>query len=181
MRKTISKEYQQLNVEHYHTKKFGVAGGKWAETVIRLLKETQSDTVLDYGAGKGILSGLLRDNGYTVTEYDPGLIEKSKKPAYNRKFDFIVSTDVFEHIEREYIDAVLDEIKDYMQIGGFFVICLGLAKKHWLSDGRNAHVLVRPRKWWIDRLSTRFEVREMRGRGWHSRELVVFVKPLKDE
>jgi len=180
MRKTISEEYQALNVEHHNSRVWGVAGGKWVNLISEILKQNDARTVLDYGAGRGVLSEGLRGKGYLVTEYDPGVIGKALKPVDGIVFDYIVSTDVFEHIEREFVENALDEIRDYMKVGGVFVICLGIAKKHWLKDGRNAHVLVRPREWWRKQLLKRFPVvKELPGRNWKSREMVVHVKKLK--
>lgn len=177
MKTTISEEYRKLNVQHHNSREWGVAGGKWMPLVNQLLKADKAITVLDYGAGRGVLSNALRKKGFEVIEYDPGIPDKAYKPEDETKFDYVISTDVFEHIEREFIDNALDEIRDYMLIGGFFVICLGKAKKHWLADGRNAHVLVRPREWWMEQLEKRFTVQELSGRGWKEREMVVCVKP----
>jgi cyclopropane fatty-acyl-phospholipid synthase-like methyltransferase len=156
-----------------------MAGGKWATTVANLMKAMGCKTALDYGAGKGVLASKLRTARLDIREYDPAVEGKDVKPSDTDRFDFIISTDVLEHIEPEYIDAVLDEMEKYMKVAGFFVICLGPARKHWLKDGRNAHLLVRDRKWWNERLSKRWDVKELEGRGWKQREMVVLVTKKK--
>jgi SAM-dependent methyltransferase len=177
MTKTISEEYKELNMEHHRRRSgWGRSGKKWLGLVSKLIDDTGSKYVLDYGAGKGILAARLKNKGFRVQEYDPAIPEKSDKPV--GKFDFIVCTDVLEHVEPEYIENVLNELREYMRKGGFFTICLGPARKHILPDGRNAHVLIRSREWWMDELKKRFEVQELEGRGWEERELIVKVKPL---
>lgn len=51
---------------------------------------------LDYGSGTGpVAAKLLRDEGYTITTYDPYF---DKKPAaFHRQYDFIISSEVVEH------------------------------------------------------------------------------------
>lgn len=175
--KTISDNYKGLlEHHHYHAQRpFGVAGGKWFVLITNLLKSFDCKTVLDYGAGKGVLSAKLRQTNFDVTEYDPAVKGKEQKPEEGKIFDFVTSTDVLEHIEPDYIDAVLDEMERYTGKAGFFVICLGPARKHWLKDGRNAHLIVKPRKWWFEKLQARWNVRELYGRGWKDREMCVLV------
>lgn len=174
--KTISEKYRELCQYHHKNAKmeWGVSGGKWLNAVKQLAEKTDSNTILDYGAGKEVLSDKLRDAGYNVAAYDPAIKHINQKPE--GQFDIVVCTDVLEHIEEKYIDNVLNEMQSYMKKAGFFTICLKIAKRHWLKDGRNAHILLKSRDWWMEKLSERWNATELEGRGWHSREMVVKVE-----
>lgn len=172
--KTISEQYQQMVSQVHQEHKWGASSGKWVGTVRSIMRQRGLRTLLDYGCGQGVLLKRMKQYyGLQLTGYDPGIAELKQKPT--GKFDIVVSTDVFEHIEEEYIDAVLSEINEYMLDCGFFTICLKLAQTGWLPDGRNAHILIRTRQWWMSKLKEYFDVQEMYGRGWKERELVVFV------
>lgn len=179
---TISPQYKQQQ-RQYHEKQlhahrpWGVEDGKWFALVLMLLHISNAKTVLDYGAGQGVLAKKLRSEGIDVTEYDPGIPAKETKPEGT--FDFVVCADVLEHIEPAYIENVLNEIDQYLTVGGLLIPCLKPARKHTLPDGRNAHVLIRSRAWWINELEKRWDTYILKGRGWHSRELVAYIHQRK--
>lgn len=112
----------------------------------KVVEENNITTILDYGCGKA----RYHPKELNITKYDPGVIEFSEKPL--GKFDMVMSTDVLEHVEEEFIVPVLDEIFNYATKFVFLSICIVPAKKI-LPDGRNAHVTVKPKEWWEERLS----------------------------
>jgi hypothetical protein len=83
-----------------------------------------------------------------VRNYDPGIPADSALPA---PADLVVCTDVLEHIEPEHLDAVLAHIFRLAQRAVFLQIALFPAKKT-LPDGRNAHLIVQPANWWLDKI-----------------------------
>jgi hypothetical protein len=86
----------------------------------------------------------------TVYEYDPGV--ESKKELHWIPVDYVVCTDVMEHVEEKHVDETL-RVLNFLAIGGiFFNIDLGLSKS-FLPDGSNTHVTVKPAKWWTDKLN----------------------------
>lgn len=135
---------------------YGRSGDKWLALVIELVGETGACDVLDYGCGKGSLS-------YSLNACEPPIPARDYDPAIEGKYalpepaDFVVCTDVLEHIEPEHIDCVLDHLRGLTRVALFVSISTRLAGKH-LSDGRNAHILLRSWKWWRDKLSERFLV-----------------------
>ena len=52
---------------------------------------------LDYGGGNGLLSRLLRENGWNSASYDP-LSERGTDPARLGQFQLITAFEVFEHV-----------------------------------------------------------------------------------
>lgn len=144
----ISEDYRALNHALHQSKPtYGASGHKWAEWVEDL------DDILDYGCGKGTLRKAL---GRDIAEYDPCIPGKDNEPD---RHDYVVCTDVLEHIEPDCLDDVLRHIRSKMKIGGFFVIATRPAKKT-LPDGRNAHLIVEPLEWWIRRLEWHFTILE---------------------
>ncbi len=113
---------------------------------------------LDYGAGHGGLGKAVREkygDKYTITEYEPSR-EGSTPPEPQ---PYVVCIDVLEHIEPELIDNVLDDLQRVTVEYGFFTISCRLATKI-LKDGRNAHILVKPKEWWREKLAPRFNIIE---------------------
>jgi hypothetical protein len=69
----------------------------------------------------------------------------------------LVVTDVLEHIEPEYLDNVLTDLRRLMKKICYVVIRLGPSSKN-LPDGRNCHVNQQSKDWWINKLGQYFEV-----------------------
>jgi SAM-dependent methyltransferase len=119
---------------------------------------------LDYGCGKGTLGDKLRDRGFPVLDYDPCYEGKDVKRG--RKFDFITCMGVLEHVEEEFLDNVLKDISRRLTRKGkaLFVIGTGLSNKT-LPDGRNAHILLKERSWWVKQVSKWFVIRQKEKKG----------------
>lgn len=134
-----------------------------------MLARIGGGTVLDYGCGKGALKRAL---GVPIAEYDPAVAEHAAAPS---GANLVVCSDVLEHVEPDCLDAVLDHLQALTLRVGYFVIATRKAKKQ-LADGRNAHLIVEPGKWWMRKLEQRFEVRQISDDG---RELIVEVMPCR--
>ena len=148
----VSEEYRRLNAEMHETiPDYGVQGKEWIPTLNDLVKVFNTTDVLDYGCGKGTLSMHLP---FTIQQYDPAIPRWSDLP---RPADIVMCTDVLEHIEPELIGNVLDHLRDLTKVVLFTTICTELAKKK-LPDGRNAHLIVEPPRWWFSAMEDRFEI-----------------------
>lgn len=151
----ISSEYAAMNREMHAQKRFGAYGARWAPFIHDFAMKCEARSLLDYGCGQGTLRSALSDlRGleYGILEYDPAIPDKQDKPQHA---DVVVCSDVMEHVEPECLYAVLDDIRNIARIGVFFVISTSPAKKH-LPDGRNAHLIVEPAEWWINKLLQRW-------------------------
>jgi len=168
--KTISDAYKKANQKHHKEclRRKTPWGGSvvtlpWFETIVKIAKKHEVVTILDYGAGRGVIASKLRRQGYRVTEYDPGVKGKTEKPQGT--FDMVISLDVFEHVEDNYIENALDEVQAYMDEVGFFTISTRRAT-HVLPGGYNAHQTVQEYTWWRRELVKRFKLLvEAEGRG----------------
>ena len=88
----------------------------------------------------------------------------------------MICTDVLEHVEPEYLSAVLADLKRCVLKVGYFVIATGPSEKFY-ADGRNAHLTQQPAPWWIARLEAFFQV------GWHQvtpKDVFILVEPMKE-
>lgn len=177
----ISENYKQLNRQlHADRADYGTSSSKWAETVANLVRHFDCKSVLDYGCGKGLLKTQLKylyDHNAVqlpeVQEYDPAVPGKDTEPE---PADFVVCTDVLEHIEPECLDAVLEHLAGLTLRYGFFSPSLVPATKT-LADGRNTHLIVQPFGWWFTKLYKLFNIIEAADRG---NEAVFVVRRQKD-
>jgi hypothetical protein len=150
----ISEEYRSLNENLHQTREdYGIGGHKWADLVTGLAEAIETKDVLDYGCGK---STLAMNIPYAIKQYDPAIPKYSTLPS---PADIVVCTDVLEHIEPEMIGEVLNHLQTLVKRVGFFVIATRPAKKK-LADGRNAHLIIEPVRWWLNALWDKFEIQQ---------------------
>lgn len=148
----ITPEYAELNRQlHASRVDYGQMGNRHLDSVRGVAQVFQVKSILDYGCGKQTLLEALRLS--YARGYDPCVAGLDLEPA---PADLVVCTDVLEHIEPECIDDVLDHLKALTKRVLFVAISLRQAKKS-LPDGRNTHLLVKPAKWWLEKLFDRFE------------------------
>lgn len=113
-----------------------------------LLKLEDVRTMVDYGAGKGRLGEKLTEMGLprpvTLEQYDPGIPDIAEPPS---PADMVVCIDVLEHIEPQYLQDVLKDLRRCALRYLLVTIHCGPAEKV-LSDGRNAHLIQAPPSQW---------------------------------
>tara|TARA_X000000368_G_scaffold414855_1_gene405481 strand:+ start:490 stop:1122 length:633 start_codon:yes stop_codon:yes gene_type:complete len=138
----------------------------WIQYLKKIIENTNSKSILDYGCGKAKFynnqiqlgdkkyKGVLDYWGITeVKLFDPGIEEYDKYPIKN--YDGVICTDVLEHIALKDLDAVVKDIFSFSNKFVFFVISTILDKKT-LNDGRNVHQTVKNEDWW-KRFFSKFE------------------------
>ena len=152
---TISPAYLVEQQKLHQNPGYGVASVDLAPYVAAVIRSSGASSLGDYGAGKCRLQTALRDLGIEVDyrPYDPAY------PEYGgpQRADLVTCVDVLEHVEPDCLPAVLRELSQITVRLGFFTVHTGPAVKH-LSDGRNAHLIQRPMAWWLDNLSTYFDI-----------------------
>lgn len=147
----ISDYYRDQNRKlHESGKKYGERGHNHLKEVKELMQTYDCETILDYGCGKAKLSEVIE-----CVNYDPAIPEYDNDP---NQCDLIISTDVLEHIEPEYIGNVLQHMKSKMKKAGYFVINTAPDNTKTLPDGSDPHQLVRDSEWWINTLSNYFHI-----------------------
>lgn len=156
MPELISVDYRALNARlHRENQAYGAGGARHAPFVVQLAQAIDAHTVLDYGCGKSALAQALRPAlSCSIREYDPAIAERCEPPE---PADLVVCTDVLEHVEPDKLPSVLADLRRCVRRVGYFVIHTGPSSKT-LPDGRNCHLLQRPRQWWVQTLAGSFVV-----------------------
>lgn len=148
----MSQEYLVLCQEMHNAKPWGTTGHSYIDEFLPFAWDLRCDTLLDYGCGRDSVRKELEKRGVPIEvfSYDPAIPEFSGLPD---PADFVVCTDVMEHVEEEYVSDVLGHICSLATKGAYFCIALKRAKRN-LPDGRNAHITIQPSSWWMERIQT---------------------------
>lgn len=155
----ISQEYLKQQHELHSKGDYGTSSSTWAKMICELANANSFTSILDYGCGQGLLKKSLQGAG--IIEYDPAIEGKDAPP---NPCEFVVCTDVLEHIEPECLDNVLDHLQSLTLKMGFFIIATRPAKKI-LSDGRNAHLIQQSHEWWLPKIFARWKLQAFRDFG----------------
>jgi len=149
----ITKTYMHLQEKlHRENNGYGSSGHLHATWITQTLTKYEGSSVLDYGCGKqSLVAHLPRRINYHG--YDPAFIELRQNPP---AMDLVACLDVMEHIEPPCLDEVIHHIHDRTKKVALFTISTRPAEKT-LADGRNAHLTVKPWRWWPDVLAATFE------------------------
>ncbi|MAS88162.1 MAG: hypothetical protein CMH30_09365 [Micavibrio sp.] len=146
---TLIKEYETIHA----STSWGGTSVKNLRFIKPLVDICNPKSIIDYGCGKSpLLDNLSLDASVEKVRYDPAIPEYSK--VENKKNDLLVNFDVLEHIEEEDIDDVLRHMASLSK-KAIVVIDIKPAELT-LSDGRNAHVTLKPREWWEAKLTPHF-------------------------
>ncbi len=149
----VSPEYQaQIQQLHKDDPSWGSTGRHFAPLVLKVVQDYAPLNILDYGCGKQSLSRSLPE--FHITGYDPGVPGIDTPPA---PVDFVICTDVLEHVESAMLDDVLDDLQRVVK-DVLFVAVSTVDAYQILSDGRNAHLVVKPLEWWLPKLMNRFSI-----------------------
>ena len=154
----ISEAYRQLQADlHASNPTYGKASVTYAREVAALIQQSDAKELLEYGAGKGRLGETLKTLlAYppTIHHYEPAIPEWAAAPE---PCEMVACIDVLEHIEPDYLDAVLDDLKRVtLRLGFISVHCL--PARRVLADGRNAHLTQQPPEWWLPKITQRFDL-----------------------
>lgn len=142
----ISDSLKQAYENIHKTSPFGKRS-KIPKELKKFIEKTNPNSICDFGCGKGNLLETLQENypGILLRGYDPAN-EKFNKSLDNDYFDLLISTDVLEHIEPEFIDQTLFFLANKSKYI-YHKIALSPAKLI-LPDGRNAHLIQESPEWW---------------------------------
>ena len=177
----ISPEYAALNKQlHEAHEEYGAAADRDAPGVVKFARKYGAKSLLDFGCGKGVLKPALSRLApeLEVYEFDPAVPGKDTLPAM--PVDVIAAMDVMEHIEPEYLDAVLQSMVGLAPKIVIMKICLVPAQKT-LPDVRNAHILLKPSSWWAEYLARYFSPRnaqELKDRTGAPTHFMYIAQPL---
>ena len=145
----ISDKLKKMYQDIHRDTPFGKRA-KFPKHLEKFIKEKQPRSILDFGCGKGRLIKTIKDAypNIDVLGYDPA------NPDFNKdiddiQIDMIISSDVLEHVEPEYIDNTLKFLQTKSKMFYHLIACS--PAKLILPDGRNAHLIVEDDRWWRQR------------------------------
>lgn len=153
----ISEAYRRSQQALHENPDYGVASVHYAPLVADIVRRHRIHALLDYGAGKGRLGeelGWLVAWPLEIQRYEPAVRQWAAAPE---PCEFVACIDVLEHVEPAFLENVLDDLQRVTARLGFFTVHTGEAGKA-LPDGRNAHLIQQPPRWWLPLLLQRFEL-----------------------
>jgi hypothetical protein len=140
--------------ELHQKKRYGVTANGYLSHVRACMVDLRAKKVLEYGCGRSQLGEFLKPTGVEWLRYDPAITEFSKQPE--GPVDFVVCTDVMEHIPEADVDDVLRHIASFSK-NVFFNIATRPAR-NVLPNGQNAHCTVWTAQKWEAKLREHFPV-----------------------
>lgn len=187
---------RQLDVAYayYHGQNY-FRGGIWHDIpfIADLIKQGSYRTILDYGAGDGMmwkyfnqiqkdhifLARHLHRNGYHLEAdiYDPHNPNHDTIPS-GKRWDIVMCNDVLEHVLIEDIPATLRHIFSLANKAVYLNISTQHASKRIVDEEgvditkQDLHVTVRDAMWWLDEINKA----EMHLRDKENRFITVFTK-----
>jgi hypothetical protein len=143
----------------------------------QIVRKFGSCDILDYGCGKETLRRAMGDHfppikNMCLHSYDPC------RPGYDSDpdpADIVVCTDVMEHVEQQCVESVLRHVCDLTQRVAIIDVALAPAVKT-LPDGRNAHISLHNKDWWLSYFKKYFVLIEQHGT---DASLLVVGQPIK--
>lgn len=143
----ISESYREENaVLHRNSEQYGTSGGKYRD-IVRPLSDWGRKAILDYGCGKETLARALGP-AYRVLGFDPAVPERSVRPDPH---PIVVCTDVLEHVEPDFLGAVLADLRRVTVEKALIAVALSPSSQY-LQDGRNAHLILETADWWEEKI-----------------------------
>jgi len=111
-------------------------------------------SILDYGCGRSrVVDWLAKVNLTKAFRFDPAIPEYNKRPLH--KSDFVLVTNVLEHIPEDAIDATLTDIR--VLAGNAYFHIATVSDNVTLPNGATSRCTIRPREWWKEKLKLHFK------------------------
>ncbi len=136
---------------------YGTSSVKYLRFLRPWIRIAAPKSILDYGCGQSRFLDILGlGEDVALWRYDPAIAEYAGKPAVPA--DLLVNIDVLEHIDEKDVDGVLADMRAASRRA--LIVVDTKAAKHTLPDGRNAHVTLKPHRWWRERIAAHFGLAE---------------------
>jgi hypothetical protein len=149
----LIRQYSQI----HQSKTYGQSAHEQLLQIHACILDLKPATVLEYGCGQSDLHQLLGITDVNWVRYDPAIEALSNLSIQSA--DFVVNTDVLEHIPRSDVDDVLGHIRS-LSDKVFFSIATRPARKI-LPNGENAHCTVLPCEEWLCIIKRHFPYAEI--------------------
>ena len=142
----LIEQYQSL----HKNQKYGKSAKSAGPSLKLCISELVPHRILEYGCGQSELYKSFTRTGVVFDRYDPAISNYKNIPG--NSYDFIINTDVLEHIPEEDVPAVLQHLRE-LSPHVFLRICTRPARTI-LANGQNAHPTVWPKEKWLEIIRT---------------------------
>lgn len=149
----LIEQYQQL----HKSAKYGQTARSAFASLQLCLDEVKPASVIEYGCGQSRLCDILAKPGMRYDRYDPAIPGLTEIP--DEKYDFLINTDVLEHIPEKDLDSVLSHFRSLSPLA-YIRISTRLARTI-LPNGENAHCTVWPGEKWLEYIRKFYPEAEM--------------------
>ena len=170
MNNSFVQEYIKL---HNDNKSFGSTGEHYLKEVCLFIDFLKPKVVLNYGCGKCSLINKLKEIYPSIQfyGYDPAIENKNILPV--NKADFVINTDVLEHIPVSDVENTIKEIS-LISKNCYFYLNHAPAM-HILPNGENAHCTIKPASWYYNIMDKYFDmVIPLKGRSEFTSVVITF-------
>lgn len=142
----MEKKYIELYKELYERKpNYGRTSIRLFDDVLRLVLKVKPCAILDYGCGKSELMSKINDKTkIKCFRYDP--VIKGCEALPNEKIEFVVCTDVLQHVPIHDLDNVINEITSFTYNCFFHIKCTD--HPTLFANGEPTNCTVKDKKWW---------------------------------
>lgn len=154
LRGRLISQYVQMHEKGFY--RGGSTLKRHVEAISRLVAEIPTESILDYGCGKGrqyTEDGLHEAWGIMPTLFDPAVPGIDELPEGT--FDGVLCTGVLEHLPRKELPTAVGNLARYTRKWCFVSVGCVPAHKH-LPNGLNAHVTIEPEEWWQEMVGNAF-------------------------
>lgn len=157
LERVISEDYRKL-IEEETKRPWGGAVIGSTPRIYNWAMAYDCKSILDYGSGKSdfliTLNETYPNHGLQINQYEPARPEFAMDPPVS---DMTICVDVLEHIEPDKLDAVLEHIWLKTNKIFYFKACTVEAFGK-LPDGRNLHLIIEDKDFWLDKISKYFDL-----------------------
>jgi hypothetical protein len=142
----ISPAHRLRYQQYYAARSVVQRPSAWLPRIEEIASQIGARTIIDYGCGAA--RGISGFCSLPVTDYDPGVPACAAPPD---GADLVVSIHALEHVEAQYVDAVIDHMHTLARKGVLIVVSCEPSTKV-LPDGSAWHCFVQSADWWRNRL-----------------------------
>jgi len=150
------KKYLAVYKELHEKKRYGTSSERMFRKFASCIPRDIT-SLLDYGSGQSTLASIIKKERQHIKEadsYDPAVKGRDKFPE--KEYDFVTCTDMLEHVPEEELAETLDKLYTVADRGFFMIACS--EAREVLPNGENAHCLVKPPKWWKEKIEEKWEI-----------------------
>tara|TARA_R110002051_G_scaffold310143_1_gene383100 strand:- start:184 stop:879 length:696 start_codon:yes stop_codon:yes gene_type:complete len=143
-------------------------GGKnWGSGAYGYIQDLEIDSFVDVGCGRNDFANWGVNQGINAVGVDIAcpladfVCSSRELPFKDKKFEYVTSFDMMEHLLPEEVDDTLDEFFRVASKGFLFTISYKRSNKK--VDGKQIHLTIQKKEWWLNKISQYGKINFYRG------------------